>query len=376
MAVQHADTIVVGGGLVGAAISYGLAKIGQGVIVLDEGDVAFRASRGNFGLVWVQSKGDGMPEYARWTRRSADLWPEFAGELAGETGVSPHYYKAGGVHTCLSEEELQARTNLIERMRQVHGPERYEARVLDRRELAEMLPGLGEAVIGGSWSPHDGHASPLHLLRALHAGLLQGRGRYHADARVTAIARDGSGYRVTTAAGVFAAERVVLAAGLANRALAPMVGLSAPVSPLKGQILVTERAATVLPMPTAFVRQTEEGTFLMGDSYEDSGFDTASRPNVMAEIARRAARTFPFLRKLQVVRAWAALRVMSGDGFPIYEQSRTHPGAFVVNCHSGVTLAGAHALALAPMIARGRLDEAFAAFSAGRFDVQAHRDVA
>jgi glycine/D-amino acid oxidase-like deaminating enzyme len=96
----------------------------------------------------------------------------------------------------------------------------------------------------------------------------------------------------------------------------------------------------------------------------------------MAEIARRAARTFPFLRKLQVVRAWAALRVMSGDGFPIYEQSRTHPGAFVVNCHSGVTLAGAHALALAPMIARGRLDEEFAAFSAGRFDVQAHRDVA
>ena len=50
------DTIVVGGGLVGAAVAHGLGRLGEKVLVLDEGDVAFRASRGNFGLVWVQSK--------------------------------------------------------------------------------------------------------------------------------------------------------------------------------------------------------------------------------------------------------------------------------------------------------------------------------
>jgi hydrogen cyanide synthase HcnC len=64
------DVAVIGGGLVGSAIAWGLAASGKRVALLDEGDVAFRASRGNFALVWVQSKGLGMPEYARWTRAS------------------------------------------------------------------------------------------------------------------------------------------------------------------------------------------------------------------------------------------------------------------------------------------------------------------
>lgn len=50
------DTIVVGGGLVGSAVGCGLVRRGQRLLVLDEGDVAFRASRGNFGLVWVQGR--------------------------------------------------------------------------------------------------------------------------------------------------------------------------------------------------------------------------------------------------------------------------------------------------------------------------------
>ena len=63
--------------------------------------------------------------------------------------------------------------------------------------------------------------------------------------------------------------------------------------------------------------------------------------------------------------------VMPPDGLPIYDQSDRFPGAFTVNCHSGVTLAGAHAKLLAPMIAKGALDPAMAPFSAARFDVPA-----
>ena len=56
---QHTelDTLVIGGGVVGMAVAYGLARAGERVRLLDEGDDAFRAARGNFGLVWVQGKG-------------------------------------------------------------------------------------------------------------------------------------------------------------------------------------------------------------------------------------------------------------------------------------------------------------------------------
>ena len=68
------DVAVIGGGLVGSALSLGLVRTGQRVVLLDEGDAAVRASRAIFALVWVQSKGLGLPEYAGWTIRSSNAW--------------------------------------------------------------------------------------------------------------------------------------------------------------------------------------------------------------------------------------------------------------------------------------------------------------
>ena len=81
------DVAVIGGGLVGSAIAWGLAREHQRVVVFDEGDVALRASRGNFALVWVQGKGLGMAAYSHWSLRSADTWAGFARELREQTGV-------------------------------------------------------------------------------------------------------------------------------------------------------------------------------------------------------------------------------------------------------------------------------------------------
>ena len=140
-----------------------------------------------------------------------------------------------------------------------------------------------------------------------------------------------------------------------------------PVSPLQGQIIVTERLRRFLDYPTHVARQTAEGAVMLGDSQEDVGFDTGTKVAVLQQIAQRNVQVFPALKDARIVRMWAALRVMSPDGFPIYEQSQRYPGAFAATCHSGVTLAGAHALALAPAILDGALPDTLAAFSSNRF---------
>ena len=106
---------------------------------------------------------------------------------------------------------------------------------------------------------------------------------------------------------------------------------------------------------------------MLGDSQEDVGFDTRTRIAVLKQIADRNTRIFPALKDASIIRMWAALRVMSPDGLPIYEQSERFPGAFAATCHSGVTLAGAHALALAPAILDSTLPASLAAFSSARF---------
>jgi glycine/D-amino acid oxidase-like deaminating enzyme len=149
-----------------------------------------------------------------------------------------------------------------------------------------------------------------------------------------------------------------------------MVGLDVPVRPQRGQLIVTERTQPFLHHPISTIRQTDEGGVLIGDSQEEEVEPIVGLP-VMSVLAERAVRMFPQLGALNVVRTWAALRVMTKDGFPIYDQSTTAPGAFVATCHSGVTLAANHALVLPPLIAEGRLPaETFQVFSSRRFDVQ------
>jgi hydrogen cyanide synthase HcnC len=365
------DLAVVGGGLVGAATAYGLARRGARLVVLDEGDLAFRAARGNFALIWVQSKGLRMAEYASWTKASSDRWATLAAILQDDTGIDVSHHRPGGFTLCLSEGEFQARSDAMRRLHNQPAMVKYPYEMLDHEETKRRLPAIGPDVVGSVYCPLDGHVNSLRLFRALHVALKKLAVDYRPDAAVETIRPEASGFVVQGSWGEVSVGKVVLAAGLGNARLAPLVGLDAPVKPSKGHILVTERAAPFLNHPIATVRQTDEGSVMIGDSQEDLGFDTVVSSPVISLMAQRAIRMFPAIAKLNVVRTWSALRVMSPDGFPIYDQSEPYPGAFVVTCHSGVTLAANHVLSLANDILAGSLPEELAPFSSRRFDVPA-----
>jgi glycine/D-amino acid oxidase-like deaminating enzyme len=365
------DVAVVGGGLVGSALALGLARAGRRVALLDEGDTAVRASRANFALVWVQSKGLGLPEYAGWTIRSSDAWGGFAAGLKAETGLDVAFERPGGFHLALSEAELESRALQLRRLHNQPGIATYKTEIVDRARLEASLPGLGPDVVGGSYCPLDGHCNSLRLHRALHTATHNSGVRYLPSHRVDAIEHIGGEFRLRTPHRRLSAGKVVIAAGNASMQLAPMVGLTAPMKPNRGQIIVTERVQRFLRHPVVTIRQTDEGTVMIGDSQLDGTSPDEMTMPVSSTMAARAIRMFPLLARLNVVRMWSGIRVMTQDGFPIYDQSDTCPGAFLVCCHSGVTLAANHALTLAPMIAKGRLDaDVVGAFSARRFDVR------
>ena len=366
---QVHDVAVVGGGLLGASIAWGLARLGERVVVLDEGDVARRASRANFALVWVQGKGAGLPAYARWSVAASRQWPHFAEALREQTGLDVHYRRPGGFHICLSEQEMDARRRLIDQMYAEGAPNDYGFEMVGREDLEKVLPEIGPEVMGASYTPHDGHVNSLRTFRALHAGLHAFGADYRPGQPVDRIeALPGGGFVLHTQEGRIEAAKVVLAAGNGNARLAPQVGLFAPMSPTRGQVIVTERVRPFLHHPLGTLRQTDEGTIMIGDSKEDILDDRETRIPVTTVMADRARRTFPLLNRLNVVRTWSGIRVMTRDGFPIYDQSESAPGAFVACCHSGVTLASLHALDFAGRIRAGDLSGPPADFSARRFD--------
>jgi glycine/D-amino acid oxidase-like deaminating enzyme len=366
------DVIVIGGGNIGLAVAFGLSKIAVPVDLIDEGDMALRSARGNFGLVWFQGKGVGMPPYVDWCLEATRRWPYFVRELEERTGLFLNYCQPGGLEVCIDDAEcaeLQQGLNALRRQTTAYP---YECEFIDRKALQSMIPQmeLGPAVLGATYCPHDGHVNSLVLLRALHGAFQAAGGRYFPGHKVTDIRYDGRVFQVHTHNKLFSAPRLVLAAGLGITHLSKMLRMKVPVKPERGQIMVTERVLPTLPYPMGSMRQTAEGCFLFGSSNESAGFNTSVTIPVLQAIARRTLAIFPCLKDLRIVRTWAALRPLTPDGFPVYEESEEYPGAFVLTSHSGVSLASVYAEHIPRWVIGGQKPEGLNAFTSRRFHVQ------
>jgi glycine/D-amino acid oxidase-like deaminating enzyme len=365
------DIVIVGAGMVGAAIAYGLALRGERVLVLDGSDGDFRAARANFGLVWLQGKGLGLPAYQTLTRRSIDGWRGFADELEAMSETELCYEQNGGLAFCLGDEAFEKRQVTLLRLHNQWGGGEPDWEMVDRPALQRLLPKvtLGAEVVGASFGRRDGHANPLRLLAALQAGVTRLGGAVRNDAAVHGISAVGGDFHLLVGDETIAAPRVVIAAGLGTADLARQVGLDVPIRPERGQILVTERLEPVLPLPASGLRQTADGTVMIGATKEDTGFDVSTTGDAASRLSRTAVRIVPALAQARLVRQWAGLRIMTPDSYPIYAQSESHPGAFAAVCHSGVTLAAFHAGDLAAAIAAGALPDDLSPFHMSRFDV-------
>ena len=166
---MESDYAIIGGGVVGLSVAWGLLQRGRSVTVLDGDDGSFRASRGNFGLVWVQSKGMKQPAYARWSQRSAAAWADFAASLREATGFDAALEQKGGYDLHFSDETLAETVAQYEILKAKLGGD-YPYEILGHNELRREEPEVGPKVAGAILHHQDGHANPLKLLRGLAAG--------------------------------------------------------------------------------------------------------------------------------------------------------------------------------------------------------------
>lgn len=367
------DFVVIGAGVVGSAVAYGLLRRGHKVVVLDGAESDPRASATNFGLIWVQGKGPGVPAYQRLTRSASDLWPTFAKELAEESApydgnkVLPlAYERNGGLTFTFGAQEHEERARALRRLHNESGGLSLDHEMIDRKAVQALMPRfeLGEDVTGASFCWRDGCVSPLALHMALWRAVTRMGGEFRLGWSVGEVRRVGRDWRLSTPCGDVTAGHVVLAAGLGSAVLAERFGLDAPVRPQRGQVLASQRMPRVMPLPASTLRQTADGTFMVGATKEEAGFDRSTTLEAASELARTAIRIAPALRHMNVVRQWAGLRVMTPDGAPIYDFGEN---ATAVSCHSGITLTPVHAELIVAELLGEASDRDIAALSPKRF---------
>jgi glycine/D-amino acid oxidase-like deaminating enzyme len=367
MKSENSDITIIGGGVVGLSVAVGLLRAGHQVTVLDGSDSDFRASQGNFGLVWLQGKGADYAPYAKLSCEAVSSWPEFADILQDLSGIQLSLEQNGGFEFFTNETEFKDFAADLSRQQTYLG-NRFNHEVIQGDDLRRSHPEIGIGVVGATFSSHDGHINPLKLLSALRKSVNVLGGRIFTDALVTDVSGVGSGFNITLKNGeLHSAKRIALAAGLGTAPLARKLGFTTSVRPQRGELLITEKLSDRLPFLSSTIRQVDEGGLQIGGTKADAGYDDSETLSVMAGLAKHAVEVFPALKDLRVIRAWGALRVMSPDGYPIYARSPDHPNACLVTCHSGVTLAPLHAGELAKWIEQNEDAPDLEAFDENRF---------
>ena len=368
MAVNHSEITIIGGGVVGLSVAMGLLQAGRRVCVLDGADSDARASQGNFGLVWGQGKGWNFAPYAKWTGEALAAWPDFSAKVTDLSGIDVALDQSGGFEFFTDVKELDEFSGQLANQ-QKHVGNRFNYEVLSGDDLRRQMSGIGADVVGATFSQLDGHVNPLRFLRALRLSVKALGGTVTTNANVTKVAPvTGGGFDLTLANGdTIGTGQVLLCAGLGAMKLAADLGFQTKIRPQRGELLITEKLGDRLPFISSTIRQVDEGGVQIGGTKADAGMDDSETLDVMAGLARHAVQVFPALADVRVVRAWGALRVMSPDGYPVYAPSQQHPGAYLVTCHSGVTLASLHASILTDWIENTSAAPDLEAFDEHRF---------
>ena len=341
MTSRGVDVVIAGGGVVGHAPAWELARRDIEVLIVDR-HLPGRATSASAGGLWPvgeavglgcgviyqaartgSDSGDAVPAslpavFRDFLVESNRRFPELAGELADLTGVDIELDSGPGLLFLMQTARQQAVVDNIARGL----PEGFVLEILSPEEVGELEPAVCREIVGGALLPGEDQVNPMMLAEAYKRAALANGARFQNDRLVDEILRENDrvvGVRMgeeTVACG-----HVVNAAGAWAGQLAATAGITLPVEPVRGQVVLTQALppliASCLSTSSCYLAQKRHGEILVGSTTEHVGFDTGVTEEGIRGLCRGAVGAVPALADVGVKRVWAGLRPGTPDEMPI-----------------------------------------------------------
>ncbi len=319
---QTYDTIIIGAGSVGTPLAWQLAAAGQKVLVLEQFASAGQGS--NKEAIGGIRATHSDPAKIRISLKSIEIfsnWQETYGDDIGweQGGYSFVAYRP--------EEEKTLKELLL--IQKQYG---LDIDWYDKKALLEIIPALNpNGLIGGTFSPGDGSASPMLSALAFEKQAKMRGAEFHYKEAVTGILRQNSRVTgVSTEKGSYAANMVVNAAGPWGREVAQLAGVDVPVNPDSHEGGISEPVAPFLRPMVVDIRPTDDSSnyyfyqhhtgqiiFCITPNPPIVGKDRRETSVFLPQVAKRMLEIMPCLKNLKVRRTWRGLYPMTPDGAPI-----------------------------------------------------------
>jgi len=366
---ERAEIVIVGGGVMGLAIAYYLARCGlDDVVVIERGYLAEGASGRNGGGVRQQWSTE---INIRLMQESVELCRRFAVDV----GVNVWFRQGGYLFLARSAKEVAR----LEKNIAIQNRCGVATRMLDPEGAKAIVPEIDLAgIVGAAYNPTDGILFPWPFLWGYARQAAAHGVRIFTQTPVLGLAPHGnSGYDVHTSRGTIHGRRVINATGAWSPKLATMIGVDVPTFPIRHEICSSEPLKPFLkPMVSElasglYCSQSMRGEIVGGVTIPGHGstYAMGSTLEFLATYARRLVRLMPILGDIKILRQWAGPYDQSPDGNPIVGPAPGHPDFFLACGFVG------HGFMMAPIVGKlyaewltgGDKHEIFERYTLGRF---------
>lgn len=360
--------VVVGGGIIGCATAYELAKAGCAVTVIERGTVGSEASGAAAGM--LAPLGESASRFEELALASWKLYPHVVGELRAATGTDVEYTTTGSLYALVASEDIRAAEAWCNRA----VAKKAGVTLLEGAEVFEREPALSRKTRAALFAPVD-HWVNNQRLTIAYAQAAAGRGvTFRLGARVTEVIVEGGRTAGVVAEGErVAADAVLIAAGAWSGELTTSLGARLPVEPARGQMLALFHVPPLLKHcihgADVYLVPRPSGELLIGATVERVGFVQAVTPEGIGSLIRSALEIVPDLADRPIIRTWSGFRPWAPDNLPILGPWPGVPGLTVATAHfrNGILLAPITARLMKELIVDGTTSLDLAPFLPDRF---------